>query len=455
MRQYKLKLVENYIALFRKLSEGIGLELSRKDMDLERVRQYLETCQQKAIELGTYIEESEGLGHVTVSHLETFCEDIFQIFEEVQSERGLSAQSAKSRLDTDINRIEESANKDIKREKLVVFLPYKASMWDSLESVWKKADAEENTTALVIPIPYFDKNPDGSVKEEHYEGDQYPDYVPITSYEDFDFGMEHPDEIYIHNPYDDMNYVTSVHPFFYSEKLKDLTEKLVYIPYFVLGEPDVTNPESIENMAHFVITKGVLFAHEVIVQSENMKKAYVEALVTRYGEETRPVWEAKIKGTGSPKFDKILSMKEEEQDIPKEWLKVIEKPDGSHKKIVFYNTSVVAMLNGEEQMLEKIKDVLQVFKENKDDVALLWRPHPLVVSTLESMLPELAEKYKKIVAEYKAEGWGIFDETADMDKSIVISDAYYGDPSSIVQLYEKLEKPIMIQNPEILNCENA
>ena len=78
--------------------------------------------------------------------------------------------------------IKDSVQNDIEARTEVVFLPYKASMWDSLESVWKAADEDPNCDAYVIPIPYFDKNPDGSFKEAHYEGDQYPDYVQVTGY---------------------------------------------------------------------------------------------------------------------------------------------------------------------------------------------------------------------------------------------------------------------------------
>ncbi len=45
----------------------------------------------------------------------------------------------------------------------------------------------------MIPIPYFDKNPDGSFREEHYEGDQYPKNVPITRYDEYDLEARHPD----------------------------------------------------------------------------------------------------------------------------------------------------------------------------------------------------------------------------------------------------------------------
>ena len=93
---------------------------------------------------------------------------------------------------------------------------------------------------------------------------------------------------------------------------------------------------------------------------------------------------------------------------------------------------------------------LKTFYENRDDVALLWRPHPLIKATIESMRPELWDEYKKIVDKYIAEGWGIYDDTPDLDRAIALSDAYYGDPSSVVQLCQNAGMPAMIQNPIIV-----
>ncbi len=56
--------------------------------------------------------------------------------------------------------------------------------------------------------------------------------------EAYRFEERRPDEIYIHNGYDNWNLVTSVHPRFYSENLKQYTDKLVYIPYFIMGDID-------------------------------------------------------------------------------------------------------------------------------------------------------------------------------------------------------------------------
>lgn len=69
---------------------------------------------------------------------------------------------------------------------------------------------------------------------------------------------------------------------------------------------------------------------------------------------------------------------------------------------------------------------------------------------LTSMRTQLWEAYKAIRDQYLAEGWGIYDDTADIDRAVVLSDAYYGDPSSVVHMYELTGKPIMIQNVETI-----
>ena len=68
--------------------------------------------------------------------------------------------------------------------------------------------------------------------------------------------------------------------------------------------------------------------------------------------------------------------------------------------------------------------------------------------TIISMRPHLLEMYQTIVDEYKEKGWGIYDDTTDMDRAVALCDAYYGDESSMVQLCRKAGKIIVIQNVE-------
>ena len=301
----------------------------------------------------------------------------------------------------------------------------------------------------MIPIPYYDKNPDGSFKTLHYEGDQFPEDIPITDFNEYAFADRQPDMIFIHNPYDGNNFVTSVHPFFYSDKLKQYTEKLVYIPYFVLAEVNMEDEKAVERLKGFCLMPGVLNADKVIVQSERMRDAYITVLTEHFGEQTRSLWENRILGTGSPKLDKAAKARREDMEIPEAWKKIIYRPDGSRKKIMLYNTTITAFLEHNEKMLEKIQDTFRICREKQDDIAFLWRPHPLMQATIESMRPRLWQAYMQLVQQYRLEGWGIYDDTADLDRALAISDAYYGDPSSLVQLCQERRMPIMIQNVDI------
>ena len=451
MRTAQKKQAEEFLELLGQAHEEIRGAMEKKN--IPAAMSLLADCQEGAIALGDLIESAEGESAATIPILERYCELVYEIHQSLEAELDggspVRADKAYKTLRQGHIRIANSIAHEVKVRREVVFLPYKASMWDSLESVWKAADEDPDCDAYVIPIPYYDKNPDGSFREQHYEGGEYPEYVPVVWYEDYDFEKRRPDMIFIHNPYDDCNIVTSVHPFFYSKNLKKFTEKLVYIPYFILGEIDPENKQALKDIEKFCLVPGVAYADQVIVQSEDMRQAYVNVLtefMSGQGRD-RAYWEKKILGLGSPKVDKVLSTRKEDLEIPEEWMRIIRKADGGWKKVIFYNTTVTALLKHNGQYLEKMRDVFRVFYENRDEVALLWRPHPLFGATIESMRPELGEAYREIVAQYRSEGWGIYDDSPDMDFSVALSDAYYGDGSSIVQLYQKTEKLVMLQNP--------
>ncbi|TCL58128.1 hypothetical protein EDD76_107244 [Kineothrix alysoides] len=449
MKRYKKKEMLESVKTLEKANDIIGRNSKEDQSNLLDV---LTQCQESAILLGTYIDSLGAKYSHLVKILEDYCENIYQMSTLLSDD--YQCRELSKEIQKQLTQLNNGIRYDLPEyRKEVVFLPYKASMWDSLESIWKASDEDEDCDAYVIPIPYFDKNQDGSFGEIHYEGDQYPDYVPITNYEQYDFEERKPDMIFIHNPYDGGNYVTSVHPFFYSKNLKQYTDMLVYIPYFILDEIKPENKSEIEGMKHFCMTSGVFNADKVIVQSENMRQIYIDVLTeaTKNTKEARKYWEEKILGLGSPKVDKVMSTKKDDLIIPEEWIKIIQKPDGRWKKIIFYNTSIEALLQSGRRMLRKMESVLAAFKENKDEVALLWRPHPLIENTLASMRPQLWNEYKIIRDKYISEAWGIYDNTADLDRAIAVGDAYYGDASSLVQLCRKVGKPVMLQNVTVDN----
>ncbi|MCM1415705.1 MAG: hypothetical protein NC430_07245 [bacterium] len=463
MRNAQKNQILEIIDSLRQAHEEIGKALQKKGSDPAQgqiISRMLGECQETAVLVGESIEKTEGEEHITVSYLEEYCELLFRIHEEISGGDYRENKIGKS-LRKQLIKIENSVKNDIDVRKEVAFFPYKASMWDSLESVYLAAREDPDCDAYCVPIPYYDLRPDHSFGEMHYEGGvnadgtpmMYPKNIEITDWQEYNFEERRPDVIYIHNGYDNWNLVTSVHPRFYAKNLKEYTDKLVYIPYFVLSEIEPDDQAAIDGMKHFCFMPGTIYADRVVVQSEKMRQIYINEYIKAaketglFGEHTdRKFQERKFLGTGSPKIDKVLRTKKEDLEIPEEWLRIIEKPDGSWKKIVFYNTSVSALLQHNEKMLQKMESVFEIFRENQNEVALLWRPHPLIRATIESMRPQLWEGYKAIKDKYIEESWGIYDDTPDVDRAVIMSDAYYGDSSSVVRLCQMIEMPVMLQD---------
>ena len=227
---------------------------------------------------------------------------------------------------------ELSREKEIKKD--IVFLPYKAAMWDSLESIWKAAfEDKEHCNTYVIPIPYAERKPDQTVAAWHCEVNQYPEYVPVLDYRKVDLAEMHPDIIFIHNPYDNCNALTSVDAEYYSDRLKEYTDKLVYVPYFVAKEIKPGDKDLEEFIASLITTPGVLNADLVVTQSENIRQVYINVLLRYTNQKDRKYWEQRIIGIGSPKYDKVLATRKEDLKISKEWLKIIKKPDNSWNRL--------------------------------------------------------------------------------------------------------------------------
>lgn len=455
-----------YLECIKKLSKlHIEIEQATNDQIRYSLEEHFTTCQEIAVELGTALEQSEESANAVVPYLEKYCDLIYQDYTRLnvtldttnlQEKDHLVEKQAKNidfdkrPLDEILTQVETEILK-LEEKKLILFLPYNASMWDSLESVWEKLSKDKRNDVKVIPIPYYDKNADGSLGELHYELDRYPANVPVIDCQEYDFEKNRADEIYIHNPYDGGNTVTSVHPYFYAKNLKTLTDCLIYIPYFVLADPEPDSLASLQGIEHFCLLPGVLHAHKVYVQSEKMREAYIRNLIRNIPEEKLPrsYWEQKIINYGSPKLEKIQNVRGEKIEVPLEWQQTIRQKE-EKRKIILYNTSVANVITNPKEVLEKIENVLAFFEHQTENVVLLWRPHPLLRQTFQTNAPELVAHFDTIVENYKVANWGIYDDTSDLDRALVLADAYYGDASSLVQLFKETGKPIMIQNLNVL-----
>ena len=439
---------QEMMPLFREAQQA--LESALRENDANALVELLEVCQSGAISLGGAIEASQGEEFVTVHILEEYCEQLYHIYEAFVQGDVIDIDNICCKLQEVLSRIQESIERDIIVQKKIVFLPYKASTWDAIESVWQAAIEDKECDVYVIPIPYFEKDAYGNFTTMHYDIEEYPEYVSPTSYKEYDLAKEQPDMIFIQSPYDGYNHTISIHPEYYSDKIRKYTNKLVYIPYFTVDEIHPEDGRAVASMNHFVKMPGVVNADKVIVQSEAMRQSYIDALVEFVGEESRSIWEDKILGLGSPKNDKKAIDEREKLPIPQAWREVIQKEDKSYKKVMLYHTSSSMIAQEQEKYLQKLRSVLHIFKENRQDVALLWKTHSQTKETIGLTYPQLWKEYQEIVNTYQAEGWGIYDDTADDERAVALCDAYYGDAGDVAQRCRMAEKPVMLQAVDIL-----
>jgi hypothetical protein len=348
--------------------------------------------------------------------------DIRKLFDDLNdSIRGIgSASQVLSDIKTSLDRLikELFDEREVKLE--VVFMPYKASMWDTFESIWMAAVKDPRCNAYVVPIPYYDRRKDRSLGECHCEGKKLPGDIPIIDSNLYDLSVQKPDIVYIHNPYDETNYVTSVDPRFYSTELKKHTDMLVYVPYYIAG-----GYSEEKNAATKLMAPGAVNADKIITQNRVMAD-FVNRL--------HP---GKAVNTGSPKTDFVAYKAKADFVLPKEWEEKI-----GENKVILLNWSLGSLLSKDEWM-DRYPDIIDILSQNKN-ITVLWRPHPLMEATLASMRPHLLEKYRELKNTVKTKQNVIIDDSADLDRAIIVSDAMVTDISSLIYKFLLTQKPLML-----------
>lgn len=427
MRKTEKKQAEEFIRILEQAHDEI-----RKDIEngkTEKAGELLEQCQEGAIRLGELIETREGESFPAISLLEDYCETVYQVYGEISSGGQINSGSLYRKLRKSLVLVSNSVRNEIRVRTEIVFLPYKAAMWDSLESIWMAADADPDCDAYVIPIPYYDRNPDGRLGRYHYEGNDLPEYVPVVNYEEYSLEKNRPDVIYIHNPYDNGNYVTSIDPRFYSDQLKNYTEKLVYVPYYS------TSGGMAEGQAMCLAYPNTDY---IVVQADKYKNFFDQQIPRE-----------KLLALGSPKFDRIIRLCQNPPEPPVSWKKKVIRADGTKKKVYFYNTSLNGMLGDTANFLQKMEYVFNTF-QGREDACLLWRPHPLLESTFHSMRSDFKPFFERLRKRFLEEQIGIYDNTPDIEKTIAFCDAYIGDGgTSVTSLFGVAGKPIFLLNNKI------
>lgn len=304
-------------------------------------------------------------------------------------------------------------------ELKILIIPYKRDMWDSFEGIYHIANSTKGCSADVMPIPYTFKGQPGRVIKWFID-----DFTDVCSRGTVDYQKKPKkgqyDIILIHNPYDEANYVTTVHPAFYSGRLKGLARCLALIPY---GIGTIC-----------LITPGVVNCDIVFAENDSIVQSFIDQIREEGAtDEEIKALSSKIIPVGTPKTDLNL-----DQPVPEEWKKAIKG-----KKVVLLATSLSAFLQDPSEEMLKVSRVIDEVSKDPESI-LIWREHPLMKATILTMRPQYVEEYGRFQKNYIDQGLGIYDRTQDYRIAFSVADVLYSDPSSLVEVWSTTGKEVHI-----------
>lgn len=146
---------------------------------------------------------------------------------------------------------------------------------------------------------------------------------------------------------------------------------------------------------------------------------------------------------------------ESEDFLPSEWEKIMEGEGEERKKIILYENDVAVFLMSPKEALDRMEETLKKFETVKSSIVLWWRPQRNMAYHLKTISEKYAERYERMLSEYKRAAWGICDETGNTCRAVEFCDAYYGDMNSILQPFQNADKPaVIMQNGRERETDN-
>lgn len=429
-----------FVSLFREAHK----ELYRLAIDgkMDEFVNVLGDCQNVAIEIGNTIEEKLCKNTETVSKLENYCELLYLVS---QGEKQIDDELF-SELEGFVDTFENQIEHEFMNKKKIVFIPFSSEHWNVFDKVYRMLDSDENNDVSVIPAPYFYKDEYSEEKKDAMVYDlDYPEDVNVVSYEKYNFEANHPDEIYIQCPFDEYNWGFSLHPFFYSTNIKQYCDKLIFIPYLLMGEVGKKDDRFLKMLMEFVNMPGVVHADEIYAQSAKMVDVYVKLLTEFSGKEYEKSWEKKVRDihTLCPEWNEVWKPNKLECTIPETWRKFFKENNAKDKRIVTFYVSASSIASKGKAMLKKIEDVLEKMRR-RDDLIVIFRPDVNIRKIFRKEKPEIWREYSRIVEKFKADNYGIFDDTNNENTSVYVSDAIYGSGGSLLYKAKIQKKQVMV-----------
>lgn len=389
-------------------------------------------AQDLAINIGNIIEEIYTQNHPCIQLISDYCENLYLLYNHSLEDN--------SSINSSFNEMSKEILKEILGKKIAVFLPFKADHWDSFSEVFNSLKERDDFEIFVVPIPYYYKEFDGSLSDEQYDLSLYPKNINAVSYSSFPLEFIHPDYIFIHNPYDQFNAATSIHPDFYSSIIKNYTDKLIYTPWFKTCEIGDKDYRSYKNMKYYVTVPGIINSDITLVRSEQEKLMYIKKLSEWAKEEYLDKIADKIQLWNADSFNAL--------NLP--YSKPVQNNISNVKNILYYLGTAQALENP-DFFIKKIQNTVATIAEEKEKTNITLVIDCLLEESLSKNAPDILSEFKIAISDISKSDTVtiLYDNDSTVDLSSC--DAYYGDASFLACEYILAHKPVMIQNFQIFS----
>ena len=292
---------------------------------------------------------------------------------------------------------------------IIAFLPYKRSMWNSMESVFEECRAS-GIEAHCMPIPYYCMDENHEVDHAASDYDLFGDIAePIGELERI-----HPDYIAIHYQYEDHNKVTNMLPEYFTSVLKEKYQcKIIYLPYGIFG-----------NQPRYALQPGCRDVDYAFLESDDAVNLFLS------GWQTQGVdFSGRVFSFGSAKLDAMGKLKRE---IPEEWADII-----GDRSVTLVCNSLGPFLSDPGRLTLYRHYISNELGAGR---AVIFRPHPLMRATIKSMRPGQAQAYDAFMSWAHTRDRVIVDESEYLERALGIADRLISDPSSVLTMWQATDR---------------
>jgi len=280
-----------------------------------------------------------------------------------------------------------------------------------MESVYEELKAS-GVEVHCMPIPYIRLKEN---KEEDYRDIDFGLFGGIEEwYGDLD--DMHIDYACIHYQYEDHNRVTNMFPNFFTKAIKERYGcKVIFLPYGIYG-----------NQQRYSLQPGCRDIDYAFLESEDAVNLFISGWQTQGVDFTGRVF-----SYGSPKLDAMGKLT---RDVPDEWADVL-----NNRSVTLIVNSLGPFLGQPYQRMGLYE--VKVRQEVAKGRAVIYRPHPLLRTTINAMVPHAMDRYSQMLTRFHNMDRVIVDDSEYPERAIGIADRLIADPSSMVPMWQATGKP--------------